>query len=490
MFSCPVEKEEARISALHETELLDTPREVEYDQLVDLAAQICEAPISLITLVDRERQWYKAAHGIEIQETSRAISFCAHAIRQSTLFEVEDVAQDRRFTHNPLVTGEPGIRFYAGMPLRGRSGAILGTICVLDTVTRKLSDGQRSGLEVLAAQVEVRVESRLQKRELEESLQSRQKLEIELRASDHRFRTFMKNSPFVSFIKDAEGKFVFYNERLADRFGVGLEDWVGKGDFEVWPTQMATVFRKNDLEVMRSGRLIVTLEETCDSAGHPTIWRTYKFPWRDEQGEMRLGGIAVELTGELARQKALEDANEQLELLATSDTMTGLANRRVLDERVEFEYQFAKRHKTPFSILLLDLDDFKDRNDSFGHAFGDEALKRIGGLIRSTLRATDLAARYGGEEFVVVLPDADAEGAMLFSERLRAAIRAERWPGAPLTASFGIASMDAMTPSGKRLMALADDAMYEAKRTGKDRIVAHGSWTTSKNVDAVSSGTS
>jgi len=109
----------------------------------------------------------------------------------------------------------------------------------------------------------------------------------------------------------------------------------------------------------------------------------------------------------------------------------------------------------------------------YGHASGDEVLRRLGQMVTSALRTTDLAARYGGEELVIVLPGAGSEGAMIFTERLKARLHDEDWPDDAVTASFGIATMEAGIQSGRRLIELADWAMYEAKRAGKNRIVEY-----------------
>ena len=296
-------------------------------------------------------------------------------------------------------------------------------------------------------------------------------LALALRLSEERFRTFMNHAPFLAFIKDADGRFLFYNTRMAERFGISPEEWLGKNDFEIWPPEIATTMHANDLDVILSGTPIERLEETMDEQGTVTTWKVHKFSWKNEHGETLLGGIGLDLSEELTRERALAEANHKLQQLATTDGLTGLSNRRVLDERVEYEYRLAKRNKTPLSLVLLDLDNFKSRNDLYGHASGDEVLRLLGHLITSVLRTTDLAARYGGEELVILLPGAGHDGAMIFTERLKARMQATDWPDAPATASFGIATLDAGIPSGRRLIELADWAMYEAKRAGKDRIV-------------------
>ena len=281
----------------------------------------------------------------------------------------------------------------------------------------------------------------------------------------------MNNAPFITFIKDEQGRFLYYNDRMARHFGITMEEWIGKSDFEIWPREVAQVLHLNDLEVMASDVRLERHEETIDAAGQLTVWKIHKFSWKDERGQVRIGGIGIDLSQEMQRERALADANRKLQKLAAIDALTGLSNRRVLDERVEFEFKLAKRHHTELSVVLFDIDNFKRRNDVFGHASGDAVLETLGQIVISSLRATDVAARYGGEEFVVLLPGADAEGARIFAHRLRDRFRETNWPDEACTASFGIAAMDRGTISGRRLIELADRAMYEAKRTGKDRVV-------------------
>jgi GAF domain-containing protein len=160
------ENEKKRLKVLWQYEVLDTVPEEVFDDLTELAARICEAPIALISLVDEKRQWFKAKVGVSLSETSRDISFCAYAITQSDLFIVPDATQDKRFANNPMVTSEPKIRFYAGAPLITPDGHALGTLCVIDKVPRELRPDQKQALRILARHVVSQLELRRRSREL------------------------------------------------------------------------------------------------------------------------------------------------------------------------------------------------------------------------------------------------------------------------------------------------------------------------------------
>jgi two-component sensor histidine kinase len=152
--------ESLRLDALYRLEILDTAKEKEFDDIVDVVASFCGTPVSLISLVDADRQWFKAAVGMDVRETPIESSMCAHTILQSDVLEVPDTLGDPRFADNPLVVGDPGLRFYAGAVLESDDGLPLGTICVLDYKPRELTPEQRKLLTVMARQVTARLSLR------------------------------------------------------------------------------------------------------------------------------------------------------------------------------------------------------------------------------------------------------------------------------------------------------------------------------------------
>lgn len=170
-----------RLKVLWQYEVLDTVPEEVFDDLTELAARICNAPIALISLVDEDRQWFKSRVGMTPQETSRDVSFCAHAIRGEGLFIVPDATQDSRFARNPLVTSDPKIRFYAGAPLITPDGHALGTLCVMDNVPRELRLDQQQALRVLARHVMTQLELRRHGKELARAHRAHEDLGEKLR---------------------------------------------------------------------------------------------------------------------------------------------------------------------------------------------------------------------------------------------------------------------------------------------------------------------
>ena len=174
-------EEKKRVKALNSYSILDSVTEADYDNLTLLAAEICGTPISLISFVDKDRQWFKSSVGLDAKETPVEYSFCAHAINEpNDVFIINDTREDERFHDNPFVTDEPNIIFYAGVPLVTEKGLPLGTLCVADQKPRELNQKQLNALKVLSNQALNLLELRLSKIELEKTVQKLEDKNVEL----------------------------------------------------------------------------------------------------------------------------------------------------------------------------------------------------------------------------------------------------------------------------------------------------------------------
>jgi diguanylate cyclase (GGDEF)-like protein len=199
-------------------------------------------------------------------------------------------------------------------------------------------------------------------------------------------------------------------------------------------------------------------------------------PTRLDEGDRIQLGTSTVLRFTMRDDAELEAARRSYEK-TVRDALTGAHNRHFLDERLAAEVSFANRHRTPLTVMFVDADHFKKVNDTYGHAAGDEVLRRVARLLCDSMRTEDVVARYGGEEFVVLLRGVPTTGALAVAERVRAGVEAlkigygGRW--IPVTVSIGVATMSAERPveSTEALLALADGALYRAKGAGRNRVV-------------------
>ncbi|MDV6030189.1 MAG: PAS domain-containing protein [Phycisphaera sp. RhM] len=203
--------EQQRLEALHRYRILDTAPEQSFDDITQLACDICDTPTALISLVDERRQWFKSRQGLEAFQTSREVAFCAYALLQEEVFVVQDARQDPRFCDNPLVTGPPNIVFYAGAPLRTPDDFSLGTLCIIDYKPRTLSERQLDSLKRLSRQVVAQLELRLHIDHLDQEVHRRTEIDSALRKSEDRYQLIASNAPGVVFrcVVDNQGTMRF-----------------------------------------------------------------------------------------------------------------------------------------------------------------------------------------------------------------------------------------------------------------------------------------
>jgi diguanylate cyclase (GGDEF)-like protein len=257
------------------------------------------------------------------------------------------------------------------------------------------------------------------------------------------------------------------------------EDWIGKTDFETLPREIAEKFRNVDLQVLEQNRPLHFQDHTLAPDGRTHTWDVYKFPIVDANGARSLGCMSRDVTNireaqeEVQKvQRELQIANEMLHTLSLTDALTGLMNRRALEDSLERELARCIRSRAQLCLLMFDVDHFKSFNDSFGHVQGDEALRRISDLLRKWTRKGDLVARYGGEEFLTILPDTGPAEAIQIAQRLCEGVAEAPWEHRPITASIGVATLDGRKLSATDFLNEADQALYAAKRRGRNQVCA------------------
>jgi len=240
-----------------------------------------------------------------------------------------------------------------------------------------------------------------------------------------------------------------------------------------------------DLPCYASGEGLTFLGAPVEVNGAWFGWLSFSSPETGRSGfdasEVELLGLMAQWVGvEIEREEARKElerqqnevlaANLKLEALATIDSLTEAKNRRAFNDKLLEEWSRSTRYGTPLSLVLMDVDKFKTYNDSFGHLAGDQVLKQVAMVMMAGIRTTDFFARYGGEEFALILPNTDAQGAIILAERLRARIESAPWTERAVTASFGVATLDGEMKQPEQLTNAADEALYNSKDRGRNRV--------------------
>ncbi len=463
------------MAELRRLDVFDSPVEEAFDRLTRIAAAHFQVPIALVSLVDTDRQWFKSLVGLAVRETVRDVAFCSHAILGTEPMVIEDAFEDQRFSDNPLVTGDPSIRFYAGAPIVSHAGHALGTVCVIDRKPRTLSAPDRIMLKELAALAMDLLEQRRQGLEIAAARESE-------RQALRQFRLFFENAPLPLYRLDTEGRVLSWNPAAERLLGWSADEVIGKFH------SLVPDARRDEFEALKQGMLanpepVVGMRRVRQKKGGEQIVVSLSVAaLQDQQGRIvEFLGVVEDITErEQAADRLLaaeaETRRLQAEMLRVEralsrvDPLTGLGNRRACDEAFSREAARAERGGRLLSIVLFDLDHFKRLNDEAGHNGGDEMLKVFATVLKEKLRAVDVAIRWGGEEFLTLLPEAGLDVARDIANRIRLAFADRtRATGRPMTVSGGTAQRQAGDDL-TALVARADAHLYEAKASGRDRV--------------------
>ena len=631
--------ENERLNVLHALNLLDTPPEEVFDRITRLVARVLDVPIALVSLVDTDRQWFKSRVGLDAIETPRELAFCAHAIVQTSPMIVPDATLDERFADNALVTSNPNIRFYAGVPLRSVSGLSIGTLCAIDSKPRKLNADEINILIDLAAVISKEVQMR------ESMILSQATSELAKKAVETieaRFRTVFERAGVGIALVAPDGGWLRVNDALCQIVGYSQDEFVKltfqdithpddldsdlyllrqliddeidryqlekryitksgntiwiqlvvtkqmspQGELEYFVSIIKDIQERKEAEASltelrkdlenrvetrtrdlrlanemlssfmaqqlqseqelrkREAELQMVLQNANDAyvcIDHNGVildWNQQAeqtFGWSSQEaigrrldemiipvtmreahraglrhylatGELNVLNRRVELTavrrdgtllpvevrvsplsidGKTIFSAFLHDITErkQVEAIreheATHDPLTGLLNRRGMFDLLSQAIARVKRTRASLALLFIDLDGFKQINDTHGHEAGDAVLREVAARLQASIRQTDTAARLGGDEFTVILenikhgiPDANMLAQKIL-ETLQHPIQLDSVT-ATISASIGISMHHPDDErSADQLVNAADSAMYTAKHAGKNQVCVH-----------------
>jgi diguanylate cyclase (GGDEF)-like protein/PAS domain S-box-containing protein len=438
-------REKARLRALDEYAVFDTPPDVDLDRLVELAARMYAAPVAALSLVGKDRLFFKSRFGMEATGIGREGAFCSYAIESDGLFLVADARKDERFAAHPLVKKPPKIRFYAGIPLTAPSGQKIGTLCILDIKPRpNFSDDDRKNLEDVAALVM----NRLELRRLDEAKQG----------GHSRFERIASTSPDAIIGADSSGCINYWNAAAESLFGHSAQEAMGEPIGLIFPQRVTKLQTAELMSLVNCGSsnppaqqvgLVAQRRDGSEFAAELSlsVWRendnvSFAATLRDiserEQGEKRLFGLAL------------------------LDPVTGLPNRAFLINRLQ--EAVATEAGT---LLLIDLLGFKDLNDRLGHVMADLVLSESAERLRAHVGAETTIARVGADEFALFLPRvADPTRASRHADevmQLFAAPFAVSEESIHVGANLGVAICPAHGTRAEELLANADLALQSAK---------------------------
>jgi diguanylate cyclase (GGDEF)-like protein/PAS domain S-box-containing protein len=327
-------------------------------------------------------------------------------------------------------------------------------------------------------------------------ISERKKMEEALRRSETQLRTILNAIPDAVCFKDPQGRWLQANDWCIQLFQLNHVEFAGKSDEELllmgsvsegllgwrereeetWAQRSSTRFEEN-IPLLDGRNLILDVIRVPlfhpDGSPHALVMIGRDITQRkaaEYQIEEQLRRIHL-YNDELQRQhQQLEAANARLEMLAVRDGLTGLKNHRAFQERLEEEFERAHRYDMPLSLIIMDVDRFKQLNDALGHPAGDEVLKTVAWVLQKNSRNSDFVARYGGDEFVIILGNTNSSGAQIFADRLRHEIEEIDWQEFQITISVGVSSLTLDTENRAQLISEADQALYHSKQLGRNRV--------------------
>ena len=478
-------REEERIARLLGYDILDTGEDPLLDHLTKLAAQVTGTPVSLVSLVDRNRQWIKSHYGLNLKESTREDSFCSHTILepQGGALIVNDVLRDRRFAGNRFVTGEPHIRFYAGIPLESGDGLPIGSLCVIDTKPNSLTEEQIKELQSLASIAMDYISVHRSNRELTSMLLREKEvynrllmMSAEMAAKPHSFESTLQ-----SIMNHLDPNLGWLSCRITnllknDACLLRMNPLLPKDpEIDLLWHEIDTEYLKKPLEASKIefisagtmrpeyAHLIVPIRVK----GRQVAVIEMIYP-DHRRADSRIKEVFELMAVNLAAVAEREILNTDLRYQAMHDALTGAVNRTLFIDELGRAISEVDELRPNSALLYLDLDGFKEVNDNFSHQTGDRLLVEVTERLRALCRQNDLLGRLSGDEFVLLIRNLNlSEDLETLIMRIQRNITHSYMLGdleIRIGASIGVAILDKRNLSTTQLIRRSEEAMYLVKR--------------------------
>lgn len=469
--------ETQRLAVLANLQILDTAPEREFDTIAQSAQRLLHCPIALISLVDETRQWFKARCGLATPETPRELAFCAHAVAANDVLIVPDATQDIRFANNPLVTGAPHIRFYAGVPIRAKrygddTRLPMGTLCIIDDIARAPDPEQIEILRRLAELVEVLLDARSSVAAITALAEERRRGLEKLDRADRQFRQAERMASIGSWRLTLADNSIEWSDQTYAIHGIPVS--------ERPPLDTALEFYPPHARRIVDSAMARTIE-----TGDPFDFETDFVTAQGEQRRVRSMGevemhdaVPVAIIGvfqDITRRHKMEQALRQI---AFTDDLTRVASRAHFNTVIDEKISAARNRSQPLALLVIDLDHFKSVNDRCGHQAGDELLRLMAGRLQAAYLADSFVARLGGDEFVLLItaPDILADLPAVLRRLLADMRHIVRDGGIAIdvSATIGACRLTDDIQNRGEFLKRADTALYQAKGHRRGSAVIFG----------------